>query len=168
MCSCRANHGQTQLIQVLHHPVMIVMRVGWIVLAVVTVLLGIGAATSPMLQIAECEIGVYSREVPNLEACHASIRSYFGTAVWPVLAVPVMVCLIPVFVPRQRVAWLATAALFAFSVVGFWALVFSSKPTLADLFGFFWPVVFLAALVTGLAQVVNFRRNGRGPLQPAP
>jgi len=82
---------------------MIVMRVGWIVLAVVTVLLGIGAATSPMLQIAECEIGVYSREVPNLETCHASIRSYFGTAVWPVLAVPVMVCLIPVFVPRQRV-----------------------------------------------------------------
>ncbi|WP_277369619.1 hypothetical protein [Rhodococcus rhodochrous] len=55
-----------------------------------------------------------------------------------------------------------------FSVVGFCALVFSSKPTLADLFGFFWPVVFLAALVTGLAQVVNLRRNGRGPLQPAP
>jgi len=53
--------------------------------------------------------------------------------------------------PRPRVAWLATAALFVLSVAGFVAPVFSSAPTLPDLFGFFWPAVFLAALVTGLA-----------------
>jgi hypothetical protein len=147
---------------------MSVMRVGWVALAVVAVFLEIGAATSPMLQITNCEIGVYSRVVPNPEACHAPIRSYFGTAVWPVLAVPVIVSLTPVFVPRPRVARPATAALFVLSVAGFVALVFSSTPTLPDLFGFFWPVVFLAALVTGLAQVVNVRRDGPGRLQPAP
>lgn len=164
----RSRQRQAQLIQVLHDLVMIVTRVGWIVLTVVAVFLGIGAATSPMLQITNCEIGLYSREVPNLEACHASIRSYFGTAVWPVLAVPVIVCLAPVFLPRQRVAWLTTAALFVLSAGGFFALVSSSKPTLPDLLGFFWPAVFLAALVTGLAQVVNLRRNGPSHLQPAP
>ncbi|MFD6883129.1 hypothetical protein HF877_00405 [Rhodococcus sp. BL-253-APC-6A1W] len=134
---------------------MIVMRVGWIFSAVVAVLLGIGAATSPMLQIVDCEIGVFSREVPNREACDASIRSYFGNAVVPVLALPVAVCLIPVFMPRQRVAWLTTGALFVLAAVGFFALVFSSTPTSTNLLGFFWPAAFLAVLVTSLAQLSN-------------
>lgn len=119
-----------------------------------------------MLQITNCEIGLYSREVPNLEACHASIRSYFGTAVWPVLAVPVIVCLAPVFLPRPRVAWLTTAALFVLSAGGFFALVSSSKPTLPDLLGFFWPAVFLAALGPSSTSAGNFWGGVRGVRRP--
>ncbi len=144
----------------LHDLLMSVMRVGWILLAVVTVFLGIVAATSPMLQITDCETGLYSGEVPNRGACDASIRSYFGNAVVPVLAVPVAVCLIPVFEPRQGVSWLAVAALIMLSVVGFFALLLSSKPTLVDLYGYFWPAIPLAVLVAGVVPLVNLRRSG--------
>lgn len=154
--------------RMVHDLVMIMMRVGWVLLVFVAVFVGVGAATSPMLQITSCEIGMYSREVPNLEVCNASIWSYFGMAAGPVLAVPVLVCLISVFLPGRRVAWLATAALFGLSIVGFFAMVFSSKPGLDDLLGFFWPVAFLAVLVTGLAQWVGRRRSGPGHLQRAP
>lgn len=81
------------------------MRVGWLVLAVVTVVLGVAAVTSSVGQITTCETDLYSREVPNLEACNASIGSYFGSALVPVLAVPVLVCLPPVFMPRPGAAW---------------------------------------------------------------
>lgn len=142
-----------------HDLAMSVMRVGWILLTIVTVLLGVAAATSSMLQITDCELGVSSREVPNLEACNASIWSYFGSSVVPVLAVPVVVCLIPVFAPRQGVSWLAVAVLIALSVVGFCAAFLSSKPALVDLYGFFWPLVPLAILVAGIAAVVKPRRS---------
>ncbi|WP_407444085.1 hypothetical protein [Rhodococcus sp. (in: high G+C Gram-positive bacteria)] len=166
-----ADRVRESTIHIFHDLLMIVMRVGWIFLAVVAVLLGIGAANSPMLQIVDCEIDMFSPEVPNREACHASIRSYFGNVVVPVLALPVVVCLIPVFMPRQRVAWLTTAALFVLSVVGFFAVVFSSTPTSTDLLGFFWPAAFLAVLVTSLVQLVNLipcpqlrTRKGSGPV----
>ncbi|MFD3812449.1 hypothetical protein [Rhodococcus sp. NPDC058639] len=103
----------------LHDLSMIAIRVGWILIAAIAVLLGIGAATSPMLQITDCELDTYSREVPNREACNASIQSYFGNVIVPVLALPVFVSLIPVFMPRQRVAWLTTAALSCFQPWGF-------------------------------------------------
>jgi len=139
------------------------MRVGWIVLAAVTVFLGIDAATSSMLQLTDCEIGVYSQQVPNLEACHASIWSYFGGTVVPVVAVPVAVCLIPVLIPRQNVSWLAVAALFVLSVVGFFAGFMSSEPTWVGLYGFFWPLVLLAILVAAVASLVTPRRSGPTP-----
>lgn len=64
---------------------------------------------------------------------------------------------------------LVTAALFGPSVVGLFAIVFSSKPGLADLLCFFfWPTTALAALVTGLARLVCLRRNGPDHLQRAP
>lgn len=143
-----------------HDPLMIVMRTVWILLALVAVLLGIEAATSPMLQITGCETGLYSREVPNIQSCNNSILSYFGTVVVPALAVPVAVCLMPVFTPRPQIAWLATAALFGLSFVGFSALLLSPKPSALDLYGFFWPAALLAVPVTGLAQVVSLRRRG--------
>ena len=144
----------------LHDLLMSVMRVGWILLAVVTVFLGIDAATSSMLQITDCELGLYSREVPNRGACDASIWSYFGGTIVPVLAVPVAVCLIPVFKPRPAVSWLAVAALFVLSVVGFFAAFLSSKPSWVDLYGFFWPVIPLAVLVAGVVSLVNLSRSG--------
>ena len=147
---------------------MSVMRAAWIVLAVVMVFLGIVAAASPMLQITDCEIGLYSQQVPTLEACNASIWSYFGNAIMPVLAVPVAVCLLPVFRPRQGTAWLAVAALFVLSLAGIFASVVSSKPTSTDLLGFFWPAPVLAALVTGLVHMVNLRRNARASRSCAP
>ncbi|PND52924.1 hypothetical protein [Rhodococcus sp. ENV425] len=144
----------------LHDLLMIVMRVGWILLAVVTVFLGIAAATSSMLEITDCEIGVYSREVPGLAACNASIWSYFGGTVVPALAVPVAVCLIPVLKPRQSVSWLAVAALFALSVVGFFAAFTSSTPTWVGLYGFFWPLLPLALLIAGVASLAKPRPSG--------
>lgn len=163
-----ADRVRASTIQMLHDLSMIAIRVGWILMAAIVVLLGIGAATGPMLQITDCELDMYSPEVPNREVCNASIQSYFGNVIVPVLALPVFVCLIPVFMPRQRVARLTTAAFFVFPAVGVFALVFSWKPTLLDLFGFFWPAGFLAVLVTSLAQLVNLRRNGPGPLQLLP
>lgn len=143
----------------LHDDSMNVMRAGWVLMAVVTALLGIQAAGSPMLQITDCEIGMYSPEVPNAAACEASLRSYFGNAVVPVLAVPVVVCLIPVIRPRQGVSWLSVVALFVLSTIGFSALLVSSRPGLVDLYGFLWSAVPLAVLVAGVASLVRPRRS---------
>lgn len=144
----------------LHDLLMTVMRVGWILLAVVTASLGIAAATSSMSEITDCEIGVYSREVPGPAACNASIWSYFSSMVVPVLAVPVVVCLIPVLKPRRSVSWLAVAALFALSIVGFFAAFMSSTPTRVGLYGFFWPLLPLALLVAGVASLAKPRPSG--------
>lgn len=137
------------------------MRAGWLVLAVVTVVLALDAATSAMGQITTCETGLYSREVPSLEACTAAIGTYFGGALVPVLAVPVLVCLLPVFAPRPGVAWSAVAMLFVLSTVGIFGAVLSSKPAWVDLYGFFWPAALLAVLVTGIGRVTSTLRRDR-------
>lgn len=111
-----------------------------------------------MSYITDCELGLYSQWVPNLESCNASIWSYFGIVIVPVLGVPVAACLIPVFSPRLFVSWLVTGALFALSLIaGFSAWVALQGPSLLDLYGFLWPGALLAALMTGTLQLLKGR-----------
>lgn len=90
-----------------------------------------------------------------------------ATWVAGVLAVPVAVCLLPVFGPQASIAWSATAALFALSVVGVSASGVASEPTWTDLLGFFWPVTILAAVATGRVQAVHNHRNMRAARRSA-
>lgn len=152
---------------VLHDAEVVAIRVSWILMAIVTVLIGIEAATSSMAQITSCETGLYSREVPDPVVCGSSIRSYFGSPVVPVLTVPVGVCLIPVVEPGHGVAWMSTVVLFALSSVGLMS-AFSPTPRVVDLYGFFWPAVLAAVAVTGITHWRHLRRLNAPHRSPQP
>ncbi|MFZ2174573.1 MAG: hypothetical protein WAW17_11145, partial [Rhodococcus sp. (in: high G+C Gram-positive bacteria)] len=103
---------------------MAMMRFAWVVLAVVTAALGVFAASNPMLQITDCELGLSI----STSECNKSIWDHFRGGLVLVLTVPVVVCVIPAVVPRPAVAWVVAGSMFLASVSVFFSEAMSSSP----------------------------------------
>ncbi|MFD6063003.1 hypothetical protein [Rhodococcus wratislaviensis] len=137
---------------------MTVMRFAWVLLAVVTTALGVFAASNPMLQITECELGLSSQGISASE-CNESIWDHFGGVLVLVLAVPAVVCLIPAAVPRPTVAWAVAGSMLLASVSGFSpSLAASSSPSPLAVYGFYLPLALLAILLAIAHQSTSNRR----------
>lgn len=120
-----------------------VLRWAWVLLAVITAALGAFAASNPILQITDCELGL-SATSPS--ECYESIWRYFGSSMVIVLAVPTIACLFPAVVPRSSAAWMVAGSLMVASVLGF-SEAMSSTPSLLGVYGFYLPIALLAALL---------------------
>lgn len=108
---------------------MTVIRLLWIVAAIIATALGVFVASWSILEITDCEIGL---SLPQA-VCDQSIWDYFGWSVIPVLAVPVLLCLVPAVVPQPWAGWVVAGLLLVISVVGFFSAFTSSSPALLSL-----------------------------------
>ncbi|MDI9919235.1 hypothetical protein [Rhodococcus sp. IEGM 1379] len=147
-----------------HARVVTVIRLLWIVVAIIATALGVFVASWSILEITDCEIGL---SLPQA-VCDQSIWGYFGWSVLPVLAVPVLLCLIPAVVPRAWAGWVVAGVLLVMSVVGFFSAFTSSSPSLLSVLGSF-PAALLAVLLAIVLQVFSIgrtrlARQGAGPV----
>lgn len=142
---------------------MTCLRSAWAALAVLAVALGASVAAWPMYQISSCEIGLYTQEIPSAQACSASVWDFFGASLIAVLAVPVVICALPAIFLRPTVGWAATGALMFTTVVGLFAVIGATTPSLLSLLGSF-PVTFLAVLLASVHQFVAARARGNLPV----
>ncbi|WP_238565256.1 MULTISPECIES: hypothetical protein [Rhodococcus erythropolis group] len=143
---------------------MTVIRLLWIVVAIIATALGVFVASWSILEITDCEIGL---SLPSAQ-CNQSIWDYFGWSVIPVLAVPVLLCLIPAVMPRPWAGWVVAGLLLVMSVVGFFSAFTSSSPELLSVVGSF-PAALLAVLLAIVLQVFSIgrtrlTRQGAGPV----
>ncbi|MCK0089538.1 hypothetical protein HCA61_09625 [Rhodococcus sp. HNM0563] len=132
-----------------------VPRWAWVLLAMITAAWGAFAASNPILQITDCEIGL-SAISPS--ECNESIWSYFGNSMVIVLVLPAMACLLPVAVPRISAAWTVAGLLVVASVLGF-SEAMSSIPSLLGVYGFYLPIAFLAVLLAIRGQAITLRQR---------
>ncbi|MET3960006.1 hypothetical protein ABIE52_006941 [Rhodococcus sp. OAS809] len=144
---------------------MTVIRLLWIVAAIIATALGVFVASWSILEITDCEIGL---SLPQA-VCDQSIWDYFGWSVIPVLAVPVLLCLVPAVVPQPWAGWVVAGLLLVISVVGFFSAFTSSSPALLSLVVGSFPVALLAVLLAIVLQVFSIRRTwlarqGAGPV----
>lgn len=122
------------------------IRIGWVVLALAAACCAVLAAFEPLYQITECEI------MPrNGQECGQSIYSYFGPVLVAVLAVPVLLCVVPVIWPRKATGWIAALGLVVVSIAGLGSLDTMIAP-LVYFFPFALVTVLFAALYGPLHQ----------------
>ncbi|OYD70267.1 hypothetical protein [Rhodococcus sp. OK302] len=133
---------------------MTAIRLAWFVLAIVATALGVFVASWQIFEITTCEIGL---SWPQTE-CNQSIWGYFGWSVVPVLAVPVLLCLIPAVIPRPWIGWFVAGLLLVMSVAGFFSAFTSPSPSLASVSGSFPPAL-LAVLLAIMLQVFSIGRK---------
>ncbi|MFG1782634.1 hypothetical protein ACGFIU_09350 [Rhodococcus oryzae] len=91
---------------------MALIRLGWFVLAVVSAGFAVQRAREPMLWTNECQLGEFpTPRIRSWNECTESTLSHYGNGLLFALAVPVILCLIPVVVPRRAVAWAVATTL---------------------------------------------------------
>ncbi|KZF09318.1 hypothetical protein A2J03_02880 [Rhodococcus sp. EPR-157] len=109
------------------------IRFAWLTLTVAAVGLAVAVAGWPMYQITNCEVGALTPAVPTAQACNELMRDYFGTPLFFVLVVPVVVCTAPALYPLPRISWMAVGALVLAVVVGLVSVSSESPSPLAAL-----------------------------------
>ena len=119
------------------------IRAGWILLAWVCAGLGVLAATSSMMQITSCELGIPDAGVMPGAECEEMIARYYGPPMVVALGVPALLCLLPAVVFRRWVGGLVALVL----VVGSFGVVFQPAPLFT--FGYFIPAALLALILAG-------------------
>lgn len=120
-----------------------VIRAGWVVLAWICAGMGMIAATDPMLSITSCELGYPDAGVMRGEQCEMSIARYYGPPMVAALAVPALLCLLPVVVARR---WAAGLVAVAISLCSFGAFF---RPAPQFVFVYFVPAAVLALILAG-------------------
>lgn len=109
---------------------MLWVRVAWIVLSLTAIGLAVDTARWPLLQVTDCELGL-SAKTP--EECSRPLYEMFALQLVPVLTIPVLLCLIPVFRPQRWVVWSVTAGVFVAAIAGYSGL--ADSPSIAALGG---------------------------------
>lgn len=141
---------------------MPIVRLEWILLAVLTAAFGAIVASEPMLEITSCEVGLFPTQgVNNSAECLTPIAGHYGYSIILILALPVLLCLLPAVITRRWFAWLVAMTLLVGSVRS----LFTSTPVFV-LLGYYLPVALVAVLLAASHRRLN--DGGSSTLRAAP
>lgn len=132
---------------------MLVVRVGWVVLAVIATALGMWTTGWPMLQITNCELGLSM----SPESCAQPLLDYFGFPLALVLAIPVVLFLITAAVGTLWMSWTTAGTMLVLTAVGVYSAL-GSTPSLVSTVGSL-PGTALALLLAVVHQILTSWRS---------
>lgn len=93
---------------------VIFVRIEWLILVALTIALAVTTAIEPMWWTSECQLGLLPTElIADWGDCTTSTYDFYGVGLLVPLALPVLICSLPVLAPRRAVVWSATCGMSA-------------------------------------------------------
>ncbi|MGX1807327.1 hypothetical protein ACWIGI_16550 [Nocardia sp. NPDC055321] len=133
------------------------VRIAWVVVAVVAAALGVLAASSSMMQITSCELGLLPSEgIATGAECEQRIAEFYGGKAVFILALPVLLCVLSAIAPHRWISALSAVTILGCVAAAFVAPVPANEPPpVIVAYVFYLPAAVLAILLTGYQAMLG-------------